>query len=113
MSRISNLHPSSNLTCMSIISSSASLPFPDLCLHIIFHSDLRTAVPEIHNHVTADGDSWVLSAEEFADGMLKAGYEEIEKSLRKMVLKASSEIAAGAAVRYSKMSVVARRENQG
>ena len=45
--------------------------------------------------------------------MLEGGYEEKEKSLRNMVLKASSESATGAAVRYSKMSVVARRENQG
>ena len=99
---------------MSVMSSSAILlPFLDICLHILLHSYLKTAVPEIQDHFTADGDRWVLSAEEFADVMLKAGNEEKEKSLRNMVLKASSEIAAGAAVRYSKMSVVARREDQG
>ena len=93
-------------------SSAILLPSPDLCLHILLYSYLKTAVPEIRDHFTADEDRWVLSAEEFADVMLKAGNEEKEKSLRNMVLKASSEIAAGAAVRYSKMSVVARRENQ-
>ena len=56
---------------------------------------------------------WILSAEEFADAMLKAGYEGEEKSLRSMALKASSESAAGAALRYGKMSVVARRGNEG
>ena len=45
--------------------------------------------------------------------MHKAGYEEEEESLRKMALKASSELAAGAALRYGKMSVVARREIEG
>ena len=95
------------------MSSSALLPFPDLCSHIVLDSYLKTAVPETQDPFTADGDRWVLSAEEFADAMLKAGHEEIEKSLRGMTLKASSEIAAGAAVRYGKMSVVARRETQG
>ena len=95
------------------MSSSALLPFLYLCLHIVLYSYLKTAVPEIQNHFTTDGDRWCLSAEEFADVMLKAGYEEKEKSLRNMVLKASSECAAGAAVRYGKMSVVARKENQG
>ena len=62
---------------------------------------------------TADGDRWILSAHEFANVMLKAGYEEKEKSFRDLVLRASSESAAGAAVRFTKMSVVARRHNEG
>ncbi len=66
----------------------------------------------LEGRFTADEDSWVLSAEEFADVMLKAGYEEKETRLRNMVLRASSESAAGAAARYSKMSVVARRQNK-
>ena len=86
---------------------------PRVCLHIVLHSDIKTAVPEIQDHITADGDRWCGAAEEMADVMLKAGYEEEEKSLRNMVLKASSEIAAGAVVRYGKMSIVARRETQG
>lgn len=45
--------------------------------------------------------------------MLKAGDEEKEKSFKDLVSRASSEIAAGVAMRYSKMSVVARRDNQG
>lgn len=45
--------------------------------------------------------------------MLKAGYgEREEKSLRNTVLRASSESAAGAAVRCSKLSVVAQRKNK-
>jgi len=41
--------------------------------------------------------------------MLKTGDAEKEKQLRSMVSKASRESRAGAAVRYSKMSVVARK----
>ena len=43
---------------------------------------------------------------------LKAGDEETGRALREMALEASSESAAGAAVRYGKMSVVARRKDE-
>lgn len=62
---------------------------------------------------TANGDRWALIAEDLADMLLKAGYEEKSKSLKNIALRASSEIASGAAVRYGKMVVVARRENEG
>lgn len=87
------------------------------CYHQIFclpFSLIR--IWRLHNHqikdeLNSDEDRLILSGEEFLDVMQKAGYEENEKSLRDMLLRASSQSAAGAAVQYSKMSVVARREN--
>lgn len=98
---------------MRVMSSSALLPFSHLCLHSDLPSCSKTTLLGIQDHFIADGDRWVLAGEEFADAMQKAGHEEIEKSLRNMALKASSEISAGAAVQYGKMSIVARRENHG
>ena len=45
----------------------------------------------------ADYSRWALAAEEFADVMLKVR-DEKEKELKDMVLKASQESEAGAAV---------------
>ncbi|KAK0509982.1 hypothetical protein JMJ35_007376 [Cladonia borealis] len=58
---------------------------------------------------TANGGRWVLSAEEFADVMLKTDDTVKEKQLRSMALRASKESDAGAAVRYGKMSIIARK----
>ena len=58
---------------------------------------------------TANGGRWVLSAEKIADVMLKTDATVEEKQLRSMALRVSKESNAGAAVRYGKMSVVARK----
>lgn len=53
----------------------------------------------------------VASVEEFADVMLKTGDIEREKTFRDIALRAPSQSAAGAALRCSKMVVVAQRRN--